>query len=129
MIIYFKCSFRSSHGFTLSKYDSETKQLCYISEKNADTSSVIPKTIEYTLSHQLGQCVVLGTDENGNLFLGVYRLIEGNDDKYVNAVFYDKDEPKNLLALYEYFGTKHYSAVLKLLDSVERANRKADSDF
>lgn len=122
MIIYFKCSFRSSHGFTLSSYDTKTNQLCYLSEKSRESGNVIPKTIEYTLSHQLGRCFILATDENGDYFFGVYRLIEGNDDKYVNAVFYDNKRPQNIITIYEYFCNNQKKATTAILDSIKRAN-------
>lgn len=122
MVIFFKCSFRSSHGFSLSRYDVNNKKLSYLSEKSNSLNGMIPKTIEYTLSHQLGRCLVLATDENGSYFFGVYRLIEGNDDKYVNAVFYAPDDPQRILNLYDYFCNHQRSASLLLLKSVMRAD-------
>lgn len=120
MVIFYKCSFRASHGFGIGKYDTDTNQLSYISEKSAEIENALPKTVEYTLSHQLGRCLLLATDENGNYFLGVYRLIEGNDDKYVNAIFYDCDNPQYIIALYEYFCSNQKSASLRLLESIQR---------
>lgn len=122
MVIFFKCSFRSSHGFSNSKYDVNRKKLIYLSEKSSNSNGLIPKTIEYTLSHQLGRCLILGTDESGYYFFGVYRLIEGNDDKYVNAVFYDPNNPKRILALYDYFCNNQQSATQRLLDCICRSN-------
>ena len=122
MIIFYKCSFRASHGFGIGKYNTDTNQLSYISEKSEEIENALPKTVEYTLSHQLGRCLLLATDENGNYFLGVYRLIEGNDDKYVNAIFYDCDNPQYIIALYEYFCSNQKSSSLRLLESVQRAS-------
>lgn len=122
MVIFFKCSFRSSHGFSMGKYDVDSMLLKHISEKDSNSSSLIPKTIEYTLSHQLGRCLILATDENGHYFFGVYRLIEGNDDKYVNAVFYAPEDPQRILNLYDYFCSNHKSSSLMLLRSVTRVD-------
>ena len=120
MIVYFKCSFRSSHGFTMGRYDIDTKQLNFLSEKRNDSDNLIPKTIEYTVSHQLGRCLVLATDENGYYFFGVYRLTEGNDDKYVNAVFYDINNQNQIIALYNYFCSTQCDSTKKLISSVKR---------
>lgn len=126
MVVFFKCSFRSSHGFSLSRYDIERKELSFLSEKSNNLNRSIPQTIEYTLSHQLGRCLILATDEDGSYFLGIYRLIEGNDDKYVNAVFYDPGNPRRIIALYNYFCDNQYSATRKLLKAVLRTD-DADS--
>lgn len=128
MIIYFKCSFRSSHGFTMSRYDIENKQLSFLSEKSSSSDKLIPKTVEYTLSHQLGRCLVLATDENGHYFFGIYRLIEGNDDKYVNAVFYDNSDQNRILSLYDYFCNNQYDATKHLVDSVRRIEETSYND-
>lgn len=120
MIVYFKCSFRSSHGFTMSRYDIENKQLSFLSEKSSSSDNLISKTVEYTLSHELGRCLVLATDENGHYFFGIYRLIEGNDDKYVNAVFYDNSDQNRILSLYDYFCNNQYDATKQLMNSVMR---------
>lgn len=122
MIVYFKCSFRSSHGFAMSMYDVDCKQLNFLSEKSSASDNLIPKTIYYTLSHQLGRCLILATDENGHYFFGVYSLIEGNDDKYVNAVFYDKGDQNKIIALYNYFCSNQCAATEQLIDSVIRDN-------
>ncbi len=124
MIVYFKCSFRSSHGFTMSMYDMDRKQLNFLSEKSNGLDNMIPKTVEYTLSYQLGRCLMLATDETGKLFFGVYRLIEGNDDKYVNAVFYAPEEQQKIIALFYYFCNHQYSAVKLLLDGIKRTDEK-----
>lgn len=122
MEIIYKCSFRSSNGFRIGKYNAETKQLSYISEKSAEIKKALPDTVAYTLSHELGRCLFLAADENGDCFLGMYRLIEGNDDKYVNAVFYDPDNPRYIAALYEYFCSHQKSASTLLLNSIQRAS-------
>lgn len=122
MIVYFKCSFRSSHGFAMSMYDVDCKQLNFLSEKSNASDNLIPKTIYYTLSHQLGRCLILATDENGHYFFGVYSLIEGNDDKYVNAVFYDNDNQNKIIALYNYFCNNQYVATKQLIKSVVRVD-------
>lgn len=122
MIVYFKWSFRSSHGFAMSMYDVDCKQLNFLSEKSNASDNLIPKTIYYTLSHQLGRCLILATDENGHYFFGVYELIEGNDDKYVNAVFYDNNNQNKILALYDYFCNNQYDATEQLIKSVVRVD-------
>ncbi|MEE5993315.1 MAG: hypothetical protein V3G42_08745 [Oscillospiraceae bacterium] len=121
MIIFYKCSFRSSHGFRIGKYHPDTGELVYISEKSDEIINAIPKTIEYTLSNQLGKCFLLATDEHGKVFFGAYRLVEGNDDKYVNAVFYAPETPEKILNIYEYFCQHPPSAVQMMLDSIRRA--------
>ena len=128
MIVYFKCSFRSSHGFTMSRYDIENKQLSFLSEKSSSSDNLISKTAEYTLSHELGRCLVLATDENGHYFFGIYRLIEGNDDKYVNAVFYDNSDQNRILSLYDYFCNNQYDATKQLMNSVMRIKETSYND-
>ena len=122
MVIFFKCSFRSSHGYKLSSYNVNRQDLIYLSEKSNSLNGFIPKTIEYTLSNELGRCLVLATDENSSYFLGVLGLVEGNDDKYVNAVFYDSDNPQRIIALYDYFCNNQFIATKKLLNAVLRSN-------
>lgn len=124
MVIFYKCSFRASHGFRIGKYDTGTGQLSYVSEKSSELRKAIPDAVEYTLSNQLGRCLLLAADENGNCFLGVYGLVEGNDDKYVNAVFYDGENPRHIIALYEYFCSNQKSASVRLLESVQRTSRE-----
>lgn len=124
MIIYYKCSFRAGHGFKIGKYDTDSKKLSYISEKSGEIKKALPERIEYTLSNQLGHCLIFATDENGNYFLGVYRLIEGNDDKYVNAVFFDSENPQNMVALYKYFCQNSQQVEESILNSIQRADEK-----
>lgn len=124
MIIFYKCSFKSSHGFSIGKYDTNQNRLSFVSEKSNERDVTFPKTIEYTLSYQLGRCLLLATEENGYYFFGVYRLIEGNDDKYVNAVFYDRDNPKKILAMYNYFCTNQKDASNYLMQSIQRASEE-----
>lgn len=113
----------------MSRYDTDRNELSFLSEKSNNSNGSIPKTIEYTLSHQLGRCLILATDENGSYFLGVYRLIEGNDDKYVNAVFYDPDNPRRIMSLYNYFCENQKSAVRKLLNAILRTEDAASTNL
>lgn len=69
---------------------------------------------------QLSRSIMLLTDENGNIFLSVLRLIEGDDEKYVNAVFYSPEDPERIIALYEYFCNNQTRASALLLNSVGR---------
>lgn len=112
----------------MGRYDIDTKQLNFLSEKRNDSDNLIPKTVEYTLSRQLGRCLVLATDENGYYFFGVYRLTEGNDDKYVNAVFYDINNQNKIIALYNYFCSTQCDATKKLISSVMRVESTLYND-
>lgn len=124
MIIYYKCSFRAGHGFRIGKYDTDIKELRYISEKSNEIKKALPEVIEYTLSNQLGHCLMFATDENGNYFFGAYRLIEGNDDKYVNAVFFDSENPTKVFAAYKYFCKNPKRAEKYMLDSIQRTDEQ-----
>lgn len=124
MVIYYKCSFRASHGFRIGKYDLHTDTLSFVSEKSNEKSVSLPKTIEYTLSHQLERCMLLATDENGYSFLGIYGLSDGNYDKYVNVVFYDQNNPHNIFALYDYLCSNQKSTMNLILKSIQRASEE-----
>ncbi len=119
MIIYFKCSFKLSRGYKIGKYTVEKDSLEYVSEQSAYVSSV-PEAVNNILSMQLSRSIMLLTDENGNIFLSVLRLIEGDDEKYVNAVFYSPEDPERIIALYEYFCNNQTQASAFLLNSVGR---------
>ena len=122
MLIFFKCSFTSSKGFKIGKYDTHTQMLSFVSEKSGENSEM-PKKIKYTLSNELGRSLLLATDEKGDYFFGAYRIVEGTegvDAKYVNAVFYDPQSPENIFRIYDYFGTHQKTASQILLDSIRR---------
>lgn len=126
MDIILKCSFKNSNGFKISKYDVSSGELEFLPENAGGTGSQIPRTIMYTLNYQLGHCIILATDENGHLFLGIYRLVEGNDEKYVNAIFYAPDEQYKIIDLYNLFCSQQASFSNKLLSSVVRVDNISD---
>lgn len=120
MKIFYRCSFRASHGFKNGMYDTESKSLVFLSEKDKESNSIISKAVKYTLSHQFGRSLLLAADENKHLFFGVYELIEGDDDKYVNAVFTDPDDQKRVIAIYRMFCDKPQKSIDILINSVYR---------
>lgn len=120
MKIFYRCSFRASHGFKNGMYDTVSKSLIFLSEKDKENNPVLPKAVQYTLSHQFGRSLLLAADENKHLFFGVYELIEGDDDKYVNAVFTDPDDQKRIIAMYRLFCAKPQESIDILIDSVYR---------
>lgn len=101
MTIYYKCSFRSSHGYKIGKYDIDSKTLTYIPEQDSNISSTMPMAIFYALQNRLSYGVFLATDENGAPFLGVFEQIADDYSKYVNAVFYDIENPSRILKLFQ----------------------------
>lgn len=127
MIAFLKCSFIASKGFHISLYDEFDKSLKFISEQDDNQNNLLPTTIKYTLSNQLGRCLFLASDENGKLFFAVFGLIEGNCEKYVNAVFYEPENPQRILALYYYFCNNQYSGTRELLKCVSRIDVHNDN--
>ena len=119
MIIYYKCNFKLGKGYYISSYDTVGKHQKIILEKDDIIRQNMSNSIAYAFMTQVGRSMYLASDEDGNLFVGVFGLIGGNYDKYVNAVFCDNN--KDLMCkVFSYF-CNHYSiANQMLLDSVMR---------
>lgn len=121
MKIYFKCSFKASKGYRTNIYDSLTKELKYVSECDDEYHKYIPRTIAATLQSQLGRSLCLASEEYGRLFVGIYNLIEGDYDKYVNAVFID-DNRMLISQVFSYFCQNYKEANDRLMHSIIRAD-------
>lgn len=119
MIICFKCSFKSSNGFKIGKYNSKDNTLVYVKESRKDLKEAgIPDAVAFTLKNQI-QGTLLATDEHKKFFFGVYRLIEGDDDKFVSAVFYGEKQ-ESILGLYQLFCKKYEEMNRKIMNCVSR---------
>lgn len=124
MYIFYKCSFKSSNGYKVAKCSTDTYSLILLDEKK-ENSEEISKTIMTTLNYSLGRSMVLAIDENGDYFLGVYNLVEGDSEKCVSAIFSDPDYMK-ILKLF-IFLCKHYKeGKSKLLKTITRISPRED---
>ena len=121
MQIFYKCSFKSSNGYKLACYDYNLNELHYIAEDNEIYKEKISKTILSTFNYSLGRSMVLASDETGCYFFGTYGLIEGNNDKYVNAVFADNDSV-NIFKLFHLFCIQYNQSNVNLQNTVRRKN-------
>lgn len=119
MKIYFKCSFKSSDGYRTGLYDISSKQLTYISDCKDEYYKYMSEAVAQTLQNQLGRTMCFASDEHDKLFVGVYNLIEGNYDKYVNAVFMDDDRIL-VSKVFLYFCKNYRKANELLMHSVNR---------
>lgn len=124
MTIYYKCSFRSSHGYKIGKYDTDSKTLTYIPEQDSIISSTMPMAIFYALQNRLSYGVFLATDENGVPFLGVFEQIADDYSKYVNAVFRDSKDPSRILKLFQCIINDWTRTLDNIKASVMRADGK-----
>ena len=119
MMIYFKCSFKSSNGFKIGKYNPQDDSLVYVRESKEELKEAgIPDAVEFTLKNQI-RGTLLATDENGQFFFGVYRLIEEDDDKFVSAVFCSENQ-ETAFQLYQLFCKNYAQKNIQLLDCVNR---------
>lgn len=119
MHIFYRCSFKSSNGYKTADYEYDAGSLIFIDESHMFRQGKISETILSTLNYALGRSMVLATDELGNYFFGVYNLIEGDYDKYVNAVFTDKNRGK-ICQLFFLFCSAYQDANRMLLNTVKR---------
>lgn len=119
MRIYFKCSFKKSRlGYRVSVYDSKTgHQIATDSdlEQEIYKNSICKKIYNY----EIGKTIFLATDQNGDMFLAVLGLVEGQFDRYVNAIFCDTDA-NNIYKLFLTFCSDYENACKTLLDSMQR---------
>lgn len=119
MYIYYKCSFKSSNGYKLGRYDADSDTLAYISERDGEDRKSLSKAAFSTFRNELGRSMMLASDEQGHFFLGVYKLIEGDYEKYVNTIFVDKDSEK-IAKLFFLFCSRYKWANSVLSNSVKR---------
>lgn len=119
MDIFYRCSFKSSNGYKMAKYDTASHFLCFIDENDSGDKKGMSDTICDTLYNELGRSMILASDEHGKLFLGIYKLIEGDYDKYVNVVFTDDDKGK-IFQVFCLFRSKYCMANECLLNTVKR---------
>lgn len=119
MHIYYRCSFRSSDGYKTADYQDDVDQLIPVDGSHTLSQEKMSKTIYSTLCYALGRSMVLASDELGNYFFGVYNLIEGDYDKYVNAVFTDTDREK-ICRLFVLFCDSYQKANQMLLNTINR---------
>lgn len=116
MHIFYKCSFKSSDGYKVAKYDGYSESLMYINEGIQYDRQEIPEVLQDTFLYSLGRSMLVATDENGQYFLGVYNLIEGNYDKYVNIIFTDVDSVK-IMQLFSLL-CRRYDECIKIMKSM-----------
>ncbi len=117
MQIFYNCSFKSSNGFRMVNYEYGENRVTCLDEK-ADREKFSPSVLS-TLRYGLGRSMLLAIDETGCCFLGIYNLISGNYDKYVNAVFWDFDREK-ILKLFFLFCYRYQDAKNMLQNTIER---------
>ena len=119
MYIYYKCSFKSSDGYKLGQYDADSDTLVYISERDGEDRRNLSEVAFSTFRNELGRSMMLASDEQGYFFLGVYKLIERDYEKYVNTIFADKDCEK-IVKLFLLFCSQYKWANSVLSNSVKR---------
>jgi len=119
MKIFLKCSFKSSRGFRIGEYDPQTRKLSFVSEKDSVIRERMSKEPAKLLQIQLGRSMVLAADETGALFTAVLGLVEGDYDKYVNAVFIG-ETPMETMGIFLYFCRNYQEANQALMDCVFR---------
>lgn len=125
MNIFYKCSFKSSNGYKVAKCSTDSYSLILLDENKKENGEEISKTIMTTLNYSLGRSMVLATDENGDYFLGVYNLVEGDSEKCVNVIFSDPDYMKILKIFI--FLCKHYQeGKSKILQTITRISPRED---
>ena len=114
MIVFYKCSFRSSYGYRTAKFDMSSQKTIAVND------SEIPEAISFLLNTELNHNMVLATDENGFPFLGVFGMEDEECEKYINAVFIDPNDPHSILSLYHSFSQNYHSCIQSVVQSVER---------
>lgn len=125
MHIFYKCSFKSSDGYKVAKYDGYSESLMYINEGIQYDRQEIPEVLQDTFLYSLGRSMLVATDENGQYFLGVYNLIEGNYDKYVNIIFTDVDSVK-IMQLFSLLCRRYDECIKIMKNMVVRISPRED---
>lgn len=125
MNIFYKCSFKSSNGYKVAKCSTDTYSLILLNESKHGTREEFPETIRSTLFYNLGRSMVLATDEKGDYFLGVYNLIEGDYEKYVNVIFTDPDYMK-IARLFSFLCKLYKDGKIKLQKTIKRISPRED---
>ncbi|WP_024858696.1 hypothetical protein [Ruminococcus albus] len=114
MITYYKCSFRSSYGYRTVKYDFSNNKSVAVNDDE------IPEAIYSLLNIEQKHNMILATDGNGIPLLGVFGMEDENDEKYVNAVFFDPNNAETIISLYHSFSKNYYGSIQAVIQSVER---------
>lgn len=119
MNIFYKCSFKSSNGYKIVKYNVDTCSLTILDERKTRDIEKYPKAIMATLNYNLGRSMIMATDEKGDYFLGLYNLVDDNFEKYVNIIFTDSDYAK-IVKLFQFLCNHYKEGKDLLLDTIHR---------
>ncbi|WP_043537882.1 hypothetical protein [Ruminococcus albus] len=118
MVLYSKCSFRSGNGYQMG--------MCSMDSDCAATlhplsNQPLPQPIDFLFNTDFSNTVILASSDDKNcLFLAVMGIVDADNEKYINVVISDPQNPDNIINLFSQF-TNHYGkSLVTLTDCFER---------